>query len=207
MNHREPTSAPSFGAGSALPCLALLLLPLMAVARAWGRPGQPVEMGMTPLKPYLAVLGAPPLRFEETVQPPPDLTTRPAASAPPYPHGQDRLAVGPASIPGTAADNAPVTVTPPASAVLPPSAAPASPVASPGVGASTSEPAVVVPRTPAPILPDETRPQVRPEDFLPYFQIPASQPGDPNVIVPVPRGAPAPAPLPPSSATYTQTPR
>jgi hypothetical protein len=47
-------------------------------------------------------------------------------------------------------------------------------------------------------LPDDLRQPTRPEDFLPYFQLPG--PG-------VNPGVPAPAPLPPSSATYTQTPR
>ena len=51
---------------------------------------------------------------------------------------------------------------------------------------------------PLPILPDDLRQPTRPEDFLPYFQLPG--PG-------VNPGVPAPAPLPPSSATYTQTPR
>ena len=55
--------------------------------------------------------------------------------------------------------------------------------------APTRTPAPAKP-TSAPIIPDDVRPAVRAEDFLPYFQIP---------------GAAAPAPLPPSTATYTQS--
>ena len=60
---------------------------------------------------------------------------------------------------------------------------------------------------PSAILPDEVRPQVRPEDFLPFFQVPgsATQPGDVTLVMPVPRSVPTPPALPPSSATYTQT--
>jgi hypothetical protein len=58
-------------------------------------------------------------------------------------------------------------------------------------------------------LPDDTRPTIRPEDFLPYFQIPGSarHPADVTLLVPVPSAAPAPASLTPSSATYTQSPK
>lgn len=63
---------------------------------------------------------------------------------------------------------------------------------------------------PAAILPDDTRPSVRPEDFLPYFQVPgaAKSANEVNVIMPANIFTPpAAAPLPPSSATYTQSPR
>ena len=62
---------------------------------------------------------------------------------------------------------------------------------------------------PAPILPDDIRPRIRPDDFLPFFQVPgsASRPGDVILTVPAPASAGQPAPLPPSSATYTQTPK
>ena len=73
----------------------------------------------------------------------------------------------------------------------------------PTTPSATDDPPPV--RTPTPILRDDLRPQTRPEDFLPFFQIPA--PGsDADVIVPTPR-TPVGTPLPPSSATYTQTPR
>jgi hypothetical protein len=53
------------------------------------------------------------------------------------------------------------------------------------------------------ILPDDTRPSSRAEDFLPFFQFPA---GDGvNVIVPASAAKPsAPGQLPVSSATYQQ---
>ncbi len=61
-------------------------------------------------------------------------------------------------------------------------------------------------RTPPPILPDDTRPKVRAEDFLPFFQFPGSAAaGDVTVVVPTtPGGVPAPATQPRSSATYRQ---
>ena len=49
------------------------------------------------------------------------------------------------------------------------------------------EPIVAEKTAPLSILPDENRPQVKPEDFLPYFQSPNA------------------APLPKSTATYTET--
>jgi hypothetical protein len=54
-----------------------------------------------------------------------------------------------------------------------------------------------------PILPDDARPQARPEDFLPYFQIPVNQ-SDVNLIVPAARTPSVPNNLPYSSATYRQ---
>jgi hypothetical protein len=59
------------------------------------------------------------------------------------------------------------------------------------------------------MIPDDARPTIRAEDFLPYFQIPGSaqQPSDVTLLVPAARSAPAPAAIPPSSATYTQTPK
>lgn len=65
--------------------------------------------------------------------------------------------------------------------------------ASPAPGSTPSP----VPAKPGPsaILPDDTRTQIRAEDFLPFFQAPGARP------------AAAPGTLPPSSATYTQTPK
>jgi hypothetical protein len=53
------------------------------------------------------------------------------------------------------------------------------------------------------ILPDDTHPSTRAEDFLPFFQFPSGK--DVTVAVP-PSAARAPAPghLPASSATYQQ---
>lgn len=193
MNHREPTSAP-VGAGQAVSCLALLLLLMVAVARAWSRPSLPGQDALTYSKPYLVALGAPPLRFEEPA-PPPDLVTRPPSAAPPL------------ALPAKHEAAADVVAAAPAAPAAISTAAPAAGSAHESAAASESTDASAAPRTPPPILPDETRPQVHPEDFLPFFQIPASQSGDLNVVVPVPRAPATPATLPPSSATYTQTPR
>jgi hypothetical protein len=69
---------------------------------------------------------------------------------------------------------------------------------------------VAGPKPPAAILPDDTRPAVRPEDFLPFFQVPgaAKSAGEVNVIMPANAlTTPPAAPLPRSSATYTQSPK
>jgi hypothetical protein len=47
-------------------------------------------------------------------------------------------------------------------------------------------------------LPDDTRPKVRAEDFLPFFQFPGTAPAE---VAPPP---PPPASLPLSTATYSQ---
>lgn len=80
------------------------------------------------------------------------------------------------------------------------------PAASASVEIGTPDPARTSPaKTPAAILPDDTRPKVRAEDFLPFFQFPGNTPanGDVTVVAPVPN-APTAAPLPASSATYRQ---
>lgn len=190
MNQREHSSVPA-GAGQVLPCLALLLLPLVGATKILARPGQVFAAGDRVSKPYLAILGAPALRFEEAA-PPPDLVTRPAASAPPRPApagGQDSNPPAP----GTPVAPAPKPVSEPI---------PASNENNPNTSATEPAEAPAPVRTPPPILPDEIRPQARPEDFLPFFQIPTAQPGV-NAIVPVPRTPTLPA----SSATYTQSPR
>ena len=144
------------------------------------------------LLPYLAVVGGPPLRFQAAT-PPPDLTVRPAAAIPPVPtaasfESSDAHA---ASKPSEAA------LADSKSSSLAANAASSDQPANTGPAAPTKAP-------PPSLLPDDARPAIRPEDFLPYFQIPG-QSGGVNLLVPVPRGAPAPAPLPPSSATYTQS--
>ncbi len=82
-----------------------------------------------------------------------------------------------------------------------------------GAGPVTALPAVAAVTSPPPpkptpraIIPDATRPTVRPEDFLPYFQIPGSarSANEVNVIMPANSvTSPAPATLPPSTATFT----
>lgn len=183
MNHCEPTHSLR-RARKAWYCLSLPLLAAIAPvglhAQTQPRPFiRTAKADTTEPTPYLRVKGAPALRFQEPA-PPPDLVTRPAAGAPPTP------ALTPAET-SVALANA---------AAAEPAAATPAPLA--------DKPA---PKVPAPILRDDTRPTVRPEDFLPYFQIPGSaqQPGEATLIAPAPRSAPIPATLPPSSATYRQT--
>jgi hypothetical protein len=194
MNQREPTSEPK-GPGWTFPCLALLLLPLLSGVPAPAGAHTPLQAGLTQRKPYLVALGAPPLRFQEpapaaelAIRPPKPAVVRPAitdasadiSEAIPAPFNKESSSLS--SIPSiTHSENADSF--------------------QPEIIESTPT------RLPRPILPDEMRPQARPEDFLPFFQIPAAQPGDVDVIVPVPRAPAAPSSLPRSSATYTQTPR
>ncbi len=202
MNHREPPHLPA-AARRALHCLSLLLLPALAPKGADALPqARPGREGAPPQAPkpvsYLSVVGAPPLRFEEAL-PPPDLTTRPAAAAPPQP----ALTATENSV---AAENS-------AAARSIVASTPATPTLTAG-SATETKPAAkeepVAAKPPAAILPDDARPVVKPEDFLPFFQIPgsAAKPGDVTLVAPVSATAPAPAAsIPPSSATYTQSPK
>lgn len=166
--------------------LALCLLPVVAASAPSFAPGT------TPApRPYLAVLGPPPLRFAEAI-PPPDLSVRPAVGAPPVPRAETddppaaNSAEKPAETPGPASHPAPASE-PTAHAASP--ATPSSP---------ESE------KTPAPILVDDTRLRVKTEDFLPFFVFPA-QAGAPQVVVPAGSVAPASGTvMPASSATYRQ---
>lgn len=142
------------------------------------------------LEPYLASVGAPRLRFREPT-PVPEPAPRPVAVGPP--------------VAGLSTAEAAVAVAN-VSALRIPASDDAKPVAA-SVPKGASPPPVAAKPAPAAILPDDTRPQIRAEDFLPFFQIPGTaQPGD-STIIPSPRTAPGPAALPPSSATYIQTPK
>lgn len=166
-------------------CLLLTLLPIAAT------PSSSVaqeERESLDSRPYLLAVGAPALRFAEAI-PPPDLSVRPPVGGPPSPTDDH---------PATGLDPAKsdLPVTPPATTPTVVSAIP-----DPAAESVKAAPA----KAPPPILPDDTRPKVRAEDFLPFFQFPAggNANGDVTVVAPVPN-APAPAPLPPSSATYRQ---
>ena len=186
MNHREPPHLP-VDSCRALHYVALLLLPALAPTHtlATARPGVAVDSS-----PYLLAVGAPPLRFREA-PPPPNLSKRPPAGAPPVPTGE-------ASASAAASHRPDVLLAP-----SPASSAAAGDSNKPAAPNSNPQP------PPAVIIPDDTRPNVRPEDFLPFFQIPGSAhaPVGVNVIAPVPQTAPTTVTLPVSSATYTQTPR
>lgn len=187
MNHREPRLLPR-ESRSTCRYIALLLLPVLvpsANTHAIGRSLTPnASRAARPAgsAPYLLNLGSPPLRFEEFV-PLPDLSIRPAlGGSNPVAAIDTQTANRPDVIP---ADTGMHLNSPPATHA--------------GPMENSLRP------TPASIIPDDTRAPVRPEDFLPYFQIPGA--GEVSLIVPVPRAIPPPPPLPPSSATYTQTPR
>jgi hypothetical protein len=188
MNHREPPHL-SMGARRALHCLSLLLLPALvpssmpAVGRQRSTLGAAADCQDGEPSPYLPLVGPPPLRFQD-VSPPPDLSAKPPAAAPPQPHlTQAESTVKMAN--SAASNSVPATKPPEAHAAdaTPESAEPPKP-------------------EPVTILPDTVRPQVQAEDFLPYFLIPGN-PAKPGGPVPA---APQPGQLPPSSATYTQTP-
>lgn len=132
-------------------------------------------------RPYLSMVGAPALRFAESA-PPPDLSVRPPPSGgtSPPPATADPAAAPVAKLDDTSAVEA------------------ATPAASAGTLPAQREGKTKQPKPP--ILPDDTHPMVRPEDFLPFFQFPNANPnlsetsGTP--------GAPAPRTPPPSTATY-----
>jgi len=135
-------------------------------------------------RPYLTAMTAPDMRFAEAL-PPPDLSVRPPAGAPPQPAATHETPVP--SVPAPAGGE---------SAALPP----------PVVSAESTLPAPGKKPAPPPILPDDTRPKVRPEDFLPFFKFPASAADSSDVIiaVPVTTTPPAPGTQLPSSASYRQ---
>lgn len=171
------------GKRQALAGLALLLAPGLApestAARSRQREWRPPES-----TPYLIATGPPGLRFCAPVVPAePEL--RPVASGPPVPGLNAQETVVAAA--NTAALRAPPDHGPPRPGLEP---GPAS-VAVPTAPAPPAAPK----RTPTAILPDDTRSEIRAEDFLPYFQAPGVRTSGTG------------SGLPPSSATYTQSPR
>jgi translation initiation factor IF-2 len=143
-----------------------------------GAVSRPVPIGQQEAsQPYLTAVGAPPLRFEEPV---------------PFP--------SPAAPDAAGAARDPASPKPPAPRPAP--SAPAGPAAAqqktlPAPASSTraaGQPASPDSAQPS-IIPDEMRPRVRPEEFLPFFQLPGQ--GAPSAPAPNP-----PATLPPSTATY-----
>lgn len=165
--------------------LLLGLLPCMVVGTP---PLTPEPRWPIRSRPYLAVLGPSPLRIQAEV-PPPDLSAHPPAGAPPQvvPH---TTAESPGELP-TPTELSSATATQPASEHPP--IAENSPV--PNAEEKPAKPAKS-------ILPDDTRPKVRAEDFLPFFQPPGASPNPNDVtLTPTP---PAPGVQTPSSATYRQ---
>jgi hypothetical protein len=130
--------------------------------------------------PYLALVGPPPLRFREPPAPPP--------------FELEPIAAGPAQMDEL---NAPLPSTPARERAEPTAAS--TPSVKPA--AASPEQKRNPDGDPAPILPDDSHRDVRPEDLLPFFLFPRN--GRPGVsgAVPLP---PQPGALPPSSATYRQ---
>ena len=129
--------------------------------------------------PYLKVTGPLPLRFDAP-PPPPDLTSKPPAGAPPLP---------PQAV---SADFTPAATSPADEAkARPAEIAPVAPTVAKPVNSTPS------------ILPDDTHAATRAEDFLPFFQFPGAS-NDTTLTPPTATRPPAPGQLPPSSATYQQ---
>ena len=133
-------------------------------------------------RPYLQVAGVMPLRFAEAA-PPPDLSTQLPAGAPPKLISSSLPSEPPAEV---------KTGKPVEQVAIKPATAPVAPVTE-----NTNPPEKANASSPLPILPDDTRPKVKAEDFLPFFQFPGNSTND----APTP---PAPGRQPPSSATYRQ---
>jgi len=187
MNFQPP--APKGGLHRTLRVLTLLLLqhalaPFGSDAFARMRlPFNPASDSNS--RPYLLVAGAPSLRFRAT---PPAIPIAVAkVETPTSSAAQPAIAALPGGEPAHP------------TATVEPIAAPAAPVVEP-VDISKTAAAT----KPAPnIIPDDTRPNTRPEDFLPYFRFPARS----DVVIPSSSEVsqpPAPGQLPASSATYQQ---
>lgn len=196
MNHRE-TPHPSAAVRKALLCLAQLLLAAGTPYRVHAMPRLPAITftdRVAETTPYLTFNGAPPLRFAQAPAPAKAQDVPSANAATPAAAASDPLAQ-----PWNASSNQPAGT----------SSAALTDALTEGANTSARNSGAPTTKSPAPILQDETRPTVRAEDFLPFFQIPASarRPGDVTLIVPGIPTPPAPGTLQPSSATYTQSPK
>jgi len=208
MNSREP-SRTRLRVRPSPRYLALLLLPVLAPEFASAAPRPRPSAGLT-----VRFFSEPPIAYLRHIDPVP-LRVRPAP-LPPAPWSKTM-----STLPGEVVDSAeiePVVAEAPATSFFgqptpgsgfiaeptlhAPATSPESLTRKPEPGA---EPTV---RPPAPILIDDLRPTVRPEDFLPFFLLPGTHSGDTatTIVVPVPRQAPAPGTQPPSSATFTRSP-
>ena len=186
MNHREPPQVPQ-GMRRAGQFLALLLLAAIQGSLPASAHG---GVQATPAKPtgsviasggYLPAHGAPPLRFSEIVVP-----SEPAPALAATDPSNPVSSVGLHSLAPNQPASGDVSVRAPQ---------------------STGETVIVAtPEHPAPlsILPDETRPQVRPEDIMPFFQVPRSGQNPAVIITPGAWAEPNNPPPIPSSATYIQ---
>ena len=177
------------GASELIRCFSLVLLPTLAAeagstgfAQGHHEGHRPVQTMPPEKQPrptsYLAVVGPPPLRFRDAPAPPP-YELEPAPTGPAL---LDEIASGPTTLqPTPTATNSPLA-----------EALPTGPEPTPRPQPQSDEP--------APIIPDDLRREVRPEDVIPYFQFPRNRV---RVGVPIPPQPNGPG-LPPSSATYQQ---
>lgn len=196
MNHHQRLLPP--GENRALRYFSLLLFALMSAHETAAMPRLfkfKSEPSRTNPVGYLPAVGAPALRFQApppVVMPLPSKAALPSASTSQAASLEDQREITAPAVPEIA--------------VASPSPAETIPAVEDGPEKTLPQKTKPTPQ----IIPDDTRPPVRPEDFLPFFQFPApagSPNGSLNVIVPVPRDAPSPPSLAPSSANYTQTPK
>lgn len=143
--------------------------------------------------PYLPVIGPPPLRFSPA-PPQPDLSTRPAAFAPPMPSiGEEIAAANTASAksvgPRPVGNGFGLGQGPP----IPASAAPA------GTNPAGNAPQQTEPQA---LLPDDTESETQQDEILPYFQFPGS--GGATIVVPPGSVSNQPTRLPVSTAVYRE---
>jgi len=166
----------SVGLALAAAVVALVVAPLLGFD----------AFGSRTSRPYLPATGAPMLNFGEAPRPAawfpiPVAPAKPPEVKPDEPvMAQARTRPGQADSPTETTED--VTGAPATTHLTPPS----------------SEAAPRAPKVPPPLLPDDTRPRVRPEDLLPFFQFPTA------AGAPAPAAAPTPGVLPPSSATFRQ---
>jgi hypothetical protein len=189
-------------------CLSLALLPALAsesralsapqrkplVHPSKNAPAAARNTPQSPSTPYLTALGSLPLRFarphlERTDEPP----------APPEPPPAPKISETAPDTHGKADSG------PPADTSTPPIQTPDTPTElKQETPASSSEPPPTAP--PLPILPDDTRRELRAEEILYFFRYPGTTPTAPGnatqVVIPVAPNQTPPTPPPPSSATY-----
>lgn len=130
-------------------------------------------------RPYLVAVGAPTLRFAE-ILPPPDMSVHPPAGV----LTQPAVLAEPVGSQEVRRENNDKF-----EAAPPPVSAETSAAKAEG---KTRQPK-------SPILPDDTRPMVKPEDFLPFFLFPNSNPNMSDTTA----GTAAPATVPPPASTAT----
>lgn len=182
-------------------CLSLALLPALASeAHAVSQPQRKqnvrsaVPGAATPKAgavPYLAALGPLPLRF---ARPGPEPTEEPPAPPEPKP-------VAPPALP-PAVVKKPEDATPETLPDTPAAGDKDKPTETPGQ-APKPEPESFQPALP--ILPDDTKRELHPEDVLPFFRYPnASGDNRVEVVVPITNNPSQPNRPPPSSATFQQ---